>query len=331
MTRVSVLLPVYNAEKTIRRAIQSIRNQTLTDLELIVVDDGSTDQSAQLIAAIDDRRLKLIRENHQGVSRTANTALQHAQSPVVARMDADDIAEPDRLEQQLRYLEQHSLDVVGCQVRMTTLSGQSVPSMSRYEQWINQETMTHDEIMALRFVEFPLVNPTILAKRTYFELQFADNDFPEDYDLMLKAASLGMRFGKVASELLQWSDSESRLTRNDARYSSDAFMACRRHHFRNDVLKDVDTVDLWGSGQTGKQWFRWLQGEGVTVRRIIEVHPRKVGTLLHGVPVIHCDEMQDSDDTILISAVGAMGAREMIKPHCEQRGYQSGRDLWFVA
>lgn len=331
MPSVSVVMPVYNAENTVAAAIRSILNQTLSDIQLIVVDDGSTDNSANIVADIKDDRLTLIRENHRGVSRTANAGLKHTTAEFVARMDADDFAEPDRLRLQMQLLKEQNLDVVGCQIRITKPSGQSVPSMSRYERWINHETLSNEEIMALRFVEFPLVNPTIMARQKYFELQFANNGFPEDYDLMLKAASQQMTFGKVEAQLLTWTDGEHRLTRTNARYSDAAFMACRRHYFYHEILKCVDTVDLWGSGKTGKQWFRWLREMGLNVRRIIEVHPRKVGTVLHGVPVIHCDQMPNSDGTLMVSAVGAMGARDMIAKHAAERGYQSGRDLWFVA
>ncbi|MEP3480373.1 MAG: glycosyltransferase family 2 protein [Fuerstiella sp.] len=331
MPSVSVVMPVFNAQDTVGRAIRSILDQTLPDIQLVVVDDGSTDQSPQIVSAISDPRLLFLQENHQGVSRTSNTALQHATSKFIARMDADDFADPERLQLQLERLHEQDLDVVGSRIRITKPTGEGVPSMSRYEQWINQETIGHDEIMALRFVEFPLVNPTILARRKYFDLQFANNDFPEDYDLMLRAASLGMKFGKVNASLLEWTDGDQRLTRNDSRYSSDAFMACRRHHFHHDVLSGVETVDLWGSGKTGKLWFRWLRAIGLRVRRIIEVNPRKVGTSLDGVDVIHCDEMPISDGTVMVSAVGAMGARDMISKHAATRGYQMGEDLWFVA
>lgn len=331
MPLVSVVMPLYNAQDTVRRAIRSILDQTLSDIQLVVVDDGSTDNSADVVSAIADSRLVLVRENHRGVSRTANTALKHATSEIIARMDADDFAAPNRLELQLSLLRQQNLDAVGCQIRIMKPSGQAVPSMSRYEAWINQETGSHDEIMALRFVELPLVNPTILARRKYFELQFENNEFPEDYDLMLRAASRGMTFGKVCAPLLDWTDGEQRLTRNDPRYSDNAFMACRRHHFRHDVLSPFSTVDLWGSGKTGKLWFRWLRESGFAVRRIVEVNPRKVGTFLDGIPVIHCDEVPDRDGTLMVAAVGAMGARDIISKQAGQRGYQSGNDLWFVA
>lgn len=331
MPQVSVLMPVFNAEETVLRAIRSILEQSFTELQLIVVDDGSTDQSADRVASIHDDRLVLIRENHHGVAHAANTALRHADAPLIARMDADDVAANDRIQKQRDLLLHRNLDVVGSQVRITTLSGQAVPEMGRYERWINVETLQHDQIMALRFVEFPLVNPTLLARRKYFEFQFSQNSYPEDYELMLKAASAGMKFGKVEEPLLTWTESPHRLTRSDARYTPDAFMACRRHFLLRDVLAGVKTVDVWGAGRTGKLWLRWLHDNNISVRRIIDVGPITVGRTIRNSPVIHCDDMPDYDGTLLISAVGAMGARELIEDHAAQRGYRSGDNLWFVA
>jgi hypothetical protein len=203
--------------------------------------------------------------------------------------------------------------------------------MRRYERWINVETLKSEQIAALRFVELPLVNPTILARRCYFELGCRDCDLPEDYDLMLRASAAGMRFGKVPEVLFDWSDGPGRLTRTDPRYSAEAFMRCRRMHLLAGPLHGVGAVDLWGVGKTGKPWLRWLQAEGIAVRRAYEVSVRKVGVRIHGVPVAHPDEMPTADGTPLVIAVGAEGARELILPHIASRGYAAGRDAWFVA
>ena len=121
-------------------------------------------------------------------------------------MDADDFAYPLRIEKQLQLLHEQNLDVVGCQVRIVNESCHVARSMQRYERWINEETIDAQQISALRFVEFPLVNPTILARRGYFEMGFRDSDLPEDYDLMLRATAQGMRFGKVDEVLFDWTD-----------------------------------------------------------------------------------------------------------------------------
>ena len=331
MPEVSVILPVFNAETTIARAVDSILQQTGVDLEVIVVDDGSTDKTVHALDNQDDGRLKILRSDHGGVVAASNAGLEIAQADIIARMDADDFAYPQKLDKQITELRQQSLDVIGCHVRILNADNTATESLQRYERWINEETVTQQQILALRFVEFPLVNPTILARRQYFEIGFADNDFPEDYDLMLTAAARGMRFGKVSEILFDWLDGPLRLTRTDDRYSNEAFMECRRKHLLEGPLKGVSRVDLWGAGQTGKPWLRWLQQQQIEVRRVYEVHPRKIGTTIHNVPVVDAEEMSVRDGTPLIVAVGADGARALIHEHVTRFGYVFGDGIWYVA
>lgn len=331
MPAISVILPAFNASTTIAAAVQSILNQTVSDIELIVVDDGSDDQTSDVIRSFQDSRIQLIRQAHQGVAAAANRAFAASTAEFIARMDADDFAYPQRLERQLQWLTNEPLDVVGCQIRIVDPSGERVPGLRRYERWINTETLRADQISALRFVELPIVNPTIAARRSYFELGCRDDGFPEDYDLMLRASALGMRFGKVSEVLFDWIDRPDRLTRTDSRYSETAFMQCRRHHLLDGPLRSVREVDLWGVGQTGKSWLRWLQAHTIAVRQAYDVHPRKLGLEIHGVPVKHPVDMPDADGTPMLVAVGAASARAQIGPHLADRNYISGKDAWFVA
>jgi glycosyltransferase involved in cell wall biosynthesis len=331
MPEVSVVLPVFNGAGTIARAVRSVLDQTLREIELIVLDDGSTDETADVVRAIHDSRLRLVSCDHQGVAAAANAATELAVAPIIARMDADDFSYPARLERQLHLLHEQDLDVVGCQVRILDEAGRVSASMKRYECWINEETLDGEQIAALRFVEFPLVNPTIMARRTYFEMGFQDGDLPEDYDLMLRAAAGGMRFGKVSDVLLDWTDHPSGLTRTDDRYSPAAFMRCRRLHLLAGPLHDVKQVDLWGVGRTGKPWLRWLQSRGIAVRRGYEINERKVNVTIHDVPVSHPTDMPPTDGTPLVIAVGSENARNVIRPQILSRGYVVGGDAWFVA
>ena len=331
MPEVSVVLPVYNGAKTISRAARSILDQTSREIELVVVDDGSTDETVAIVRSLHDPRLRLIQCAHRGVSAAANTATELAVAPFIARMDADDFAYPQRLEKQLQLLHKNNLDVVGCQVRILNESCQLSSSMCRYERWINQETIDGEQIMALRFVELPLVNPTILARRNYFEMGFCDGDLPEDYDLMLRAAAQGIRFGKVDEVLFDWMDRPDRLTRTDTRYKPEAFTRCRQLHLLAGPLRDASHVDLWGVGRTGKPWLRTLQARNIAVRRGIDISERKVNERIHGVQIVHPLDMPAADGTPLVIAVGAEGARDLIVPHIQSRGYVSGGDAWFVA
>jgi len=329
--KVSVVLPVFNAQDTIRNAVQSVLDQSFSDLELIVVDDGSTDETPSVLAEFKDLRLRIHRKGHRGVAAAANAGTQLCTATIIARMDADDIADRHRLQAQLQLLHGGQADVVGCQVRMQSSHGSLTKGMQRYERWINSETLTPQQISALRFVEFPLVNPTLCGRREYFELEYRNNSFPEDYDLFLRAAATGLRFAKVSEALLTWNDEPQRLTRTDDRYSDTAFMQCRRHHLRNGPLADVRMVDFWGAGMTGKPWLRWLCDQQISVRRLFDVSPRKIGQRIHGSMVLDAQEVTPPDGTPMLVGVGADGARQMIADFLTPLEYVAGRELWFVA
>jgi len=102
---VSVLMPAYNAEKYIGEAIDSVLNQTFVNFELVIVDDGSTDNTANVIKAYTDKRIKLIQQKNGGVSAALNTGLSQAQGKYIARFDADDVCYPYRLQQQFDFME----------------------------------------------------------------------------------------------------------------------------------------------------------------------------------------------------------------------------------
>jgi len=107
--RVSVILPVFNSRAFLDAAVRSILDQTFSDFELIAIDDGSTDSSGDLLDdyAIQDTRLRVIHQENQGLIRTLNLGIELARAPLIARMDADDVAERDRLSIQVAFMDQH--------------------------------------------------------------------------------------------------------------------------------------------------------------------------------------------------------------------------------
>jgi glycosyltransferase involved in cell wall biosynthesis len=112
---ISVILPVFNADKYVFQAIESILNQTYTDFELIIIDDGSTDHSAEVICSFHDTRIVFLQnQDNQGLVYTLNRGIQSAKGKYIARMDADDISLPHRFQQQVSFLEMHpEIGVVG--------------------------------------------------------------------------------------------------------------------------------------------------------------------------------------------------------------------------
>lgn len=111
--KISVIMSVYNGEKYLREAIGSILNQTFTDFEFIIVNDGSTDNSLEIIQSYDDERIKIINnETNIGLTKSLNKALKQARGECIARQDADDVSLPNRFEEQMKYFEWHPETVV---------------------------------------------------------------------------------------------------------------------------------------------------------------------------------------------------------------------------
>ncbi len=105
---VSVIMPIYNCERFIQQAIESILAQTLTDFELILINDASTDQTAEIALSYTDQRIRYVEnERNLGVSASLNRGIEQARSDLIARMDGDDISQPERLMIQYRFLQDH--------------------------------------------------------------------------------------------------------------------------------------------------------------------------------------------------------------------------------
>jgi glycosyltransferase involved in cell wall biosynthesis len=106
-TVVSILMPVYNGEKYLREAIDSVLAQTYTNFEFIIINDGSTDQTQKIIDSYHDERIKCIKQDNQGVAKALNNGIKVAKGAYIWRHDADDICLPDQLEKQIYFLKNH--------------------------------------------------------------------------------------------------------------------------------------------------------------------------------------------------------------------------------
>src|SRR5882757_7271659 len=102
--KVTVLMPAYNAGKYIGEAISSVLGQSFVDFELLIVNDGSTDDTEKIIRSFHDSRIVMIRQENKGVSAALNLGLAHARAPYIARFDADDICLPNRLKVQYEFI-----------------------------------------------------------------------------------------------------------------------------------------------------------------------------------------------------------------------------------
>jgi glycosyltransferase involved in cell wall biosynthesis len=329
--RVSVLLPVRNAAATLGECLASLAAQTLADHEVVAVDDHSTDGSrAQLEAAArGDARLRVLDNPGQGLVAALNAAGRAARAPLLARMDADDVCDPERLRAQAACLQADAdLSVLGTCVRL--VGSGSNEGMQGYVRWLNG-LLDHEAIVRDLFVESPLAHPSVMMRAELLARLggYRAFDGPEDYDLWLRAHAAGARFAKLPDVLLDWRDAPGRLSRTDPRYASARFRELKIRALEAGALAQRPAV-VWGAGPVGKGWSRALRARGHRVAAFVEVHPRRLGQRIHGVPVVPVEEAVIAG-ALHLAAVGQPGAREEIRRQAARLGLRDGADLIAVA
>ena len=327
---VSVILPVHNGGNYLADAVFSILSQSFRKLELLLVDDHSNDTA---IAGLDaaDERLRILSAKQAGVAAAFNYGLERARGKFIARMDADDLSLPERLKRQLHYLEFHpEVDICGGCVEIFSDQALGAGNL-RYQNWLNS-CRSPEKIHRELFIESPIPNPTALFRRDAIDRLggYRDPDWPEDYDLFLRADSAGMRMGKPDGVVLRWREHPQRLTRSDPRYDIARFQAAKAHFLVSQRLHGRPLV-IWGAGPTGRLMHDLLESEGAAINGFLEVHPRRIGGSKRGLPVWPVDHVSELKDELVLVAVGAAGAREEIGAYMLERGKKEGSDYLFVA
>lgn len=172
-------MPVYNGEKYLKEAIESILNQTFKDFELILVNDGSTDSTEKVIQTFSDPRIVYIKnEGNLGLSKSYNRAIGIARGTYIARMDADDVSMPKRFERQLSFLKRHPhVDIVGSSISFIDERGKVKGFRGRQED--------HLQIKFSSLFSTPMMHPTIMGKVAVFKTHPYNESLhnSEDYDL----------------------------------------------------------------------------------------------------------------------------------------------------
>ncbi len=331
---ISVLLPVRDAAPFLPECIASLRAQTCEDFEVLAVDDGSTDASAQILSAWarEDSRVSLVRLAPQGIVHALEAARNGARGRYLARMDADDIAEPTRFAEQLALLEARQ-DLAGCGAGVRYFPRAEVRGGGRrYEDWINA-IRTPEDVERNLFVECPLAHPTFFLRTSVVAEVggYVERGWPEDYDLVLRVWRSGGRLAAVDQMLLQWRIRGDRISVQHESYTLEAFRRCKIHYLLDTLARDRDGLVVWGAGPIGKAFAREVQEQGGTVRAFVDVDPRKIGQCIHGAPVIPPSEVNRYRDGFSVAAVGQKGTREQIRAELESAGWKEVTDFVAVA
>ena len=205
--RVTVGIPFYNSAGTLADAIRSVFAQTFQDWELLLVDDGSTDQSLAIARSVDDPRVKVISDGvNRGLSYRLNQIVGLAQGDLIARMDADDLMHPHRLQQQVEFLQAHP------DVQVLGTATFTVSADLRITGW-RSSTMDPSPRGVLRHALF--IHPSVMARAQWYQANLYDSAYirAEDHELWVRT-SKHTQFAALPDRLLFYREGDVVNLRN---------------------------------------------------------------------------------------------------------------------
>lgn len=236
--RISVILPVHNGEKYLAECLDSLLTQTVTDFEIIVIDDGSTDGTAELLDRYRgrDTRVVPISEGKRGFVGALSRGLEFARGHYIARMDADDVCLPDRFGVQLRHLDAHP-DVVGCGTA-TEVFGDTPNTCQLFP------TSPHQIRVNLLFWSC-FSHPTMMMRRGVFEIgdlgYRADYGGAADYDLWCQFDRRGLKLHNIPQVLLRYRRHPAQITTADSDRQFAVANRIRREHLAHYGLAPTES------------------------------------------------------------------------------------------
>lgn len=181
--KVTVLMSIYNGERYLNEAVDSILTQTFTDFEFLIIDDASTDRTPEILRGYDDPRIRIVtNEENLGLTKSLNKGLTLARGEYIARMDADDISLPERFEQQIYFLEKNSdIGVLGAAVQYIDECGKPLQIL----KWPQKDTLIKWELCFMN----PIAHPSAIIRRRLLTESGGYNEkitFAQDYDLWVR-------------------------------------------------------------------------------------------------------------------------------------------------
>lgn len=204
--RVSIGMPVYNCAATLGLALRSILSQTFCDWELLLIDDGSMDNTVDLARTHSDQRIRVFADGlHQGLAARLNQAIGLGRGKYFARMDGDDVSYPERLALQVEYLEQHpEIDLLGGGILIFGAGGQVLGT--------RESRITHEDICRRPWAGFYLAHPTWMGQMEWFRKHLYRSEAVrcEDQDLLLRTYE-NSRFAALSETVLGYREEELSL------------------------------------------------------------------------------------------------------------------------
>ena len=331
-------MPVRNEASLLPGCLKDILFQTLAKIELVIVDDGSTDTTAKVLkeASKRDPRIRVINTNHNGIISALNTGLAECNGQYVARMDADDRMDKTRLEKQLKLMKSNpELELSGCRIGGFTNSEVISQSIEKYQSWSNS-LISHQQIEYDLFAECPIAHPTFFATRELFNKLggYSINPWAEDYDFILRAYKAGAKLAKHPEKLVQKYHASGRLSRVEAIYKRPAMFEAKAHYMLEyGLLKNRRGVLIAGSGPTGRQAAESFEKRGVKILGYVDNRPGPPDRKVKSWPAWGFRDLPPAEflekfrDALILLAIGDSEGQRAFAELLRRLGFIENRDF----
>lgn len=245
--KITVVMPVFNAEHDLHDAIESILGQSFGDFELLIIDDGSSDKSVEIISSFKDDRIRLERNKRNlGLVATLNKGIELAKGVYIARMDADDISLGSRFFQQVQLLEESNADIVGCHFDVIDRRG-------NFQRNI-QAPLIPEEFTVCLANTVPFAHGSVMIRKSFLvenNLAYGPGLYSEDYDLWIRMYEKGAIFRNCDSTLFCYRDYGSSLSKvklrqylNSSEFLRRKFVSSHLEACRSAINKLLQKGDL---------------------------------------------------------------------------------------
>ncbi|MDR0232182.1 MAG: glycosyltransferase [Dysgonamonadaceae bacterium] len=237
---ITVLAPAYNAEEYISEAIKSVLNQTFTDFELLIINDGSTDKTEEIILSFEDKRIRYIKnETNLKLIATLNKGIDLARGKYIARMDADDICLPNRFEKQIDFLEKHSdYALCGSWAYLIDSKGKKTGRI----KYIDKSKLLKISLL----FSCPIVHPSTML-RTDILQQFKYNPkalHTEDFELWLRIMNAGLRIANIPDFLIKYRWHSTNISVENETFQIEKKLELLKPYIENFIGREISKEEL---------------------------------------------------------------------------------------
>lgn len=321
----SIIMPVKNTEAFLKPCLDSIVKQTLLQLELIAIDDHSTDSSREILLAYaqEDPRVRVIDNEGLGVTEALQTGYKNSAGNYITRMDSDDINELHKYEHMLTKLKEKGPGHLALgQVKYFCETGLG-DGFQNYERWMNA-LISSGNCFEEVYKECVVPSPCWMLHREDFDRvgAFETAMYPEDYDLCFRMYQQHLIPIACEEVLLHWRDYPTRTTRQVAHYKGDAILALKCYHFLKIDFDATKNLVLWGAGKRGKFIAQYLVSKHIPFEWVCN-NENKIDHQIYGVRLKSEKSLSEIHNKQILVSVANAEEQSGIKELCTNNDWEA--------